>query len=277
MGVAASILEKRQIEDEIPEDAEIWVVNESHRHMGSRKPSRVFQMHVRDWRESERIYLGRGSLPEGLDHDCFGRNNEHVEYLRTCGVPVYTQRPWEDIPTAVVYPFEAVREEVGIPLPPLGNKRLWATSSFGYMAALLLTEHLAAIQRGRPVEIDNIDTVWELDGIESVSEVFLYGVELPLGTHREQQWEWPNLAYYLGLMAGLGIKVTLPSCGSALLSAPHYALDGHPYVREPDHWWVPGQAAVVYGRDDVWRLGDPYGADVATFDEILRARAQVEA
>ena len=242
LGVAASALEKGQVA-EIPEDAEIWAVNEGHRVLGDRKPARIFQMHVRDWRESERIYLNHGTLPEHLDHDCFGRNAEHVEYLRTCDVPVYGQQVWPDIPTSVEYPFEAVEEAVGIRLPPRGRKRLWATSSFGYMLALVLTEH----RKECPSDM------WHP---QRVDEVQLLAVELALGTRREQLWEWPNLAYYLGLATGLGIKVTLPSTGTSLLSAPYYALDGHPHVQEADHWWVPGPADVIWDDEEqLFRLG----------------------
>ena len=297
LGVAASVLEKEQLADEIPADAEIWVVNEAHRGLpDGRQPDRVFQLHVRHWRETERSYLNdawtaRGSsaveswstayaapLPAGFDWGCFGRNNDHVEYLRTCGVPVYGQRKWEDIPTSVRYPFEVVTESVGIPLPPHGNKRLWATSSFGYMAALLLHEHLTDLTERDPCrccqmwaeEIDQNHLrikrvkrrITAEDGCRcpsrDIASLQLIGIELPLGTTRERLWEWPNFAYYLGLMTGLGIEIILPSCGTSLLSAPHYALDGHPYPGEPDHWWSPGYAGIGIdgeGANQVYRLG----------------------
>lgn len=249
LGVAASQLEKLQIEEKIPADAEIWVVNEGHRALGDRKPSRVFQLHVRNWRELERRYLNNGPLPDNCDPDCFGRNNEHVDYLRTCGVPVYGQQVWDDIPTSVCYPFERVREAVGISLPPDGRKRLWATSSFGYMAALLLMEHYSG------VPTTDYRRPW--DPTKEVAELILIGIELPLGTNRERLWEWPNFAYYLGLATGLGITITLPSYGTALLSAPHYALGGHPFPGEPDHWHWPGYPGVVWDDEDgVYRLGE---------------------
>ena len=235
-GVAASPLEKEQAAAHFPSDLEVWAVNEAHRHMPADiKIARMFQLHVRDWRESERRYLYSNGkdLPPGVDPDCFGRDNAHVEYLRTCGVPVYGQQVWPDIPTSVRYPFEEVTEAVGIPLPPKGVKRLWATSSFGYMAALLLTEH----RNGDPV-----------------SAIYLAGVELPTGSERERAWEWPNFAYYLGLMTGGGIKVVLQR-GSALLSAPHYALGGHPFPQEADHWWAPGYALVIPDDDGTYYLG----------------------
>ena len=211
---------------EFPDDIEIWSANEAYTVLPEgRKPARIFQLHPRDWREEERRFL-RGD-PE---RDCFGRGAEHVEYLRTCGAPVYGQQVWDDIPTSVRYPFEAVTEAVGVPLPPDGKRRLWATSTWGYMAALLLLEQQVA------------GTLYPT--ALATSELWLQGVELPRGTGRERLWEWPNLAYYLGMMAQLGITICLPEAGSSLLSAPHYALDGNPKVWYPDHWWSPAQAVV---------------------------------
>lgn len=213
---------------------EFWCANESHRSVDV--PSRIFQVHPRDWRERERRFLYKNDLPEGVDPDCFGRNTEHVEYLRTCGVPVICQQRWDDIPTSEVYPFAAVRGAVGIPLPPNGLKRLWATSTFGYMAALALTEHLNG---------------------DRIAKLGLAGIELPKGTDRERKWEWPNLAYYLGLAVGCGIEIVLPRCGTTLLSAPLYAIDNHPQPGDMDHWWGPGEI-VVTKEDDVWGLhGSP--------------------
>ena len=216
---------------EFPDDIEIWSANEAYTVLPEgRKPARIFQLHPRDWREEERRFL-RGD-PE---RDCFGRGAEHVEYLRTCGAPVYGQQVWDDIPTSVRYPFEDVTWKCGVPLPPNGKRRLWATSTWGYMAALLLLEHVA-----NPV---------------GVGEVWLQGVELPRGTNRERLWEWPNLAYYLGMMAAEGIAIRLPEAGSSLLSAPLYALDGNPKVWHPDHWWSPGPGVVR--QDDGVRYWGP--------------------
>ena len=205
---------------DLPDDVEVWSANEAYERLPEgRKPARIFQLHPRDWREEERRFLRHN--PE---HDCFGRGAAHVEYLRTCGVPVYGQQVWDDIPTSVRYPFDDVTEAVGVPLPPDGKRRLWATSTWGYMAALLLIE-----------------------GWMPVDELWLHGVELPRGTNRERMWEWPNLAYYLGIMTAQGVTIHLPGSGSSLLSAPHYALDGNPKVWHPDHWWSPGVGAI---RDD---------------------------
>lgn len=232
---------------------EVWAANEAYRALPAGvKPARIFQLHPRDWREAERTYLyGDGRLPDHLDPDCFGRDVQHLAYLATCGVPVYCQQMmWQAIPTCVVYPFESVRQVVGIPLPPDGVRRLWATSSWGYMAALLVTEHLEAAL--------GLAEVTDFGARGRVQEVLLCGIELALGTSRERTWEWPNFAYYLGLLRGLGAMITLPSCGSSLLSGPHYALGGRPKPGDPDHWVFPGRAGIVEDDGDgevVLRLG----------------------
>ena len=238
LGVAINALELEQLAELDGRDMEIWAVNEAFKGLpDGRIPDRIFQLHVRNWREADRsfLYSNGKRLPPSMNRNCFGRNKAHVEYLRTCGVPVYTQKAWEDIPTATVYPFETVQEAVGIPLPPDFKKRLWATSSFGYIGALLLTEHLKG---------------------QRVDEVLVLGCELPMGTQRERLWEWPNFAYYLGMMRGMGIHVILPVSGTSLLSAPHYALGGHPKPLEADHWLYPGNLGIIEDTlDGTWRLG----------------------
>lgn len=236
-GIPSTATEQRQ-NDAMPRDPslEVWGVNEAHRFLPDGvQVSRMFQLHARDWREADRafMYSNGKRLPPYMNRDCFGRNKAHVEYLRTCGVPVYCQQVWDDIPTSVRYPFEDVTASVGIPLPPEGIKRLWATSSFGYMLALAIHEHLS----GQPV-----------------AKLYMVNCELPMGTNRERRWEWPNLAYYLGLASGLGIEVVLSSAGTSLLSAPHYALECRPHAGDADHWLVPGESGVVYA-DGVYRLG----------------------
>ena len=195
-----------------PEGVEIWVANEANTCF-SGKIDRIFQLHPRDWREKERCWIF-GRLPKALNRQCFGRNRAHVDWLRGCNVPVYGQRLWADIPTSIRYPFEAVTEVVGIPMPPFGRKKLYASNSFGYMMALALTEHLS----GQPIE-----------------EIRFAGVELTSGSLRERIWEMPNLAYYMGLAAGLGIRLGFAPTGTTLLNAPPYAL-GYPNFTSPDFW-----------------------------------------
>lgn len=221
---------------------EFWAANEAVSLPFPGGVNRVFQLHPRDWREAERRFLSGGELPAGLDPDCFGRTAGHVERLRACAAPVYCLEAWPDLPTAVVYPFGAVMAKMGV--PPLG--KLYATSTFGYMMALALSEHLEAWSaegRGEPSPQARI------------SEIRLSGIELPLGTLRERVWEWPNLAYYLGLAVGLGITITLPPGGSSLLNAPLYAVESPFLPDDPDHWWQPtGQLELNWAGGRGWEI-----------------------
>ena len=241
---------------DIPDDVEIWSANEAYVVLPEgRKPDVIFQMHPRNWREDERRYLNHGALPGHLDPDCFGRDAEHVEYLRRFRGPVYGQQQWPDIPDSIEYPWLDVTHTVGVPLPPSGKKRLWATSTWGYMAAFLLTEHEeAAIRWGKARGEGIVYPDLEVYDEQRISELHLVGIELPTGSSREQRWEWPNFAYYLGLATGLGIKIVLPDDGTTLLSGPHYALDGRPWPQDADHWHYPGYAGIVQDGG-VLRLG----------------------
>lgn len=246
-GIPSTATEQRQNDAMPRENVEVWGVNEAHRFLPEGVSiSRMFQMHVRDWREADRAFTHSNGkrLPPWMNRDCFGRNKAHVEYLRTCGVPVYGQQVWADIPTSVRYPFEGVTKFVGIPLPPNGIKRLWATSSFGYMLALAVAEHMQATAHS--VDFPGYGGM--------VRRIYMVNCELPMGTGRERLWEWPNLAYYLGLATGLGIEVVLSPAGTSLLSAPHYALDCRPHAGDADHWLLPGSPGVVEA-DGVYRLG----------------------
>ncbi len=188
-----------------PRRVEIWVPNEGHRHFP--RYDRIFQMHPRRWREGERMLgygtLDRPQLPLERDHNCFGRDVAHVASLRAATVPVYCQQVWRDIPQSIAYPFKAVTKAFGVPFPPSYRKRLYVTSTFGYMVALACLEH----QQG-----------------QTVSEIRVGGVELYDG--REGRWEKPNLFYWLGIAQGMGIKIGLPPMGTSVLNAPLYAIEG---------------------------------------------------
>ena len=184
---------------------ELWTVNEGYTFL-HRPPARVFQMHPRNWRDDERRLRNQGCLPENVDAYCFGRNAKHIAWLQSAPCPVYCQRKWEDIPASMRYPFEAVRQCVGI--GPEKNKRLYVTSTFGYAMALALAEH------------------WTQGEAGSIQEIKIAGIELYGG--REGRWEKPNLEFYLGMAIAAGIRVTLPIGGTSLLNAPLYAIEG-PY------------------------------------------------
>ena len=199
---------------EMEPGVKFWAANEAISKPYPGGLGRAFQLHPRNWREAERRFLNGGELPDGCDPDCFGRSAAHVEALRACQVPVYCLEKWADISNAVVYPRSAVVQTLSVPTP---DGELYATSTFGYMVALALFEHITQSP--------------------AIAEIRLAGMELAIGTARERSWEWPNLAFYLGMAHGLGIKITLPPGGTSILNAPLYAVDGPFLPEDPDHWW----------------------------------------
>lgn len=211
-----------------PRKVEIWVPNEGHRIFP--RYDRIFQMHPRRWREGERM-LGYGTmdnpqLPLARDHNCFGRDINHVEGLRNATVPVYCQQVWPDIPQSIAYPFKEITKAFGVSFPPSYRKRLYVTSTFGYMVALALLEH----QQG-----------------QTVGEIRVAGVELYDG--REGRWERPNLFYWLGIAQGMGIKIGLPPMGTSVLNAPLYAIEG-PFPGSVDSDNLP--VGHGWGEDPSW-------------------------
>jgi hypothetical protein len=173
-----------------------------HDHEFIKRYDRLFQLHPRDWKEDARLTMfeNKGMSIHPKDRNVFGRNENHVLFLRECDKPVYMRKKWRDIPNAVRYPFGEITKTFGI--KKMGRKWLYSTSTPAYMFALALLEHV----RG-----------------ETVDEIRIAGIEFSIGT--EYFWQRPAMEFYMGIAMGLGINLKFPPQGSAMLSAPRYALD----------------------------------------------------
>ena len=201
-----------------PESVEVWCVNEGNAFL--KRIDRMFQMHPRNWRDDERLLRGGGKMPLTREAWCFGRASDYVKYMQEAQHPIYCQRVWEDIPASVRYPFEDVIAAVGVARPGSTLPHLYVTSTFGYMMAFALTEHIAYGQK--------------------VDEIRIAGCELMEG--RERLWERENLLYWIGVAQGMGVKISLAPNGSTLLNAPLYGIEG-PYAGTVDFEGIP------YGTD----------------------------
>ena len=194
-----------------------------HQHKWVRRYDRWFQIHPPNWRDEKRRAMWEKKYPklpwpDELSH-AYGRNPSHVEFLKTCGVPLYMQQADPQFPTAIRYPFEEVTATLGIRKHPHGKKWLYATSTPAYMIALALHEHRTV--KGRRLK-----------------EIRVAGIELASLT--EYVWQRPAMEYYLGLATGWGIKVNFGPLGTALLAAPRYAIDP-----EPINPWVGAHSTVA--------------------------------
>ena len=163
---------------------EIWTVNNLHRFVP--RQDRIFQLHQRwEWEPGTQVDQAAHNVPL----------QEHVDFMRTCGLPVYTVEVFPDIPTSIRYPLELMTEEFGLPRTghedPKHKDAYW-TNSISFMIALAIYEGFKVIE--------------------------IYGVDMAVGTEYNEQR--PSCEYYIGIAKGRGIDVRLPA-SSDLLKARH--------------------------------------------------------
>ena len=146
---------------------EIWSVNNLHNFIP--RTDRVFQLHQRCEWEVDDLHGFPGK--------------KHLEWLQTCGVPVYTIDKCDDIPTSIKYPLDKMIEEFGIPRLKSKQKDAYFTNSISFMIALAIHE--------------------------GFKEIHVYGVDMAvLSEYNDQR---PSCEYYLGIAKGKGIDVYLPT------------------------------------------------------------------
>ena len=167
-------------------DVECWLLNEAHRQPWAKRISRHFQMHQR-WDHSK-------------------QNNpsyaEHWEWLqKEHPFPIYMLEDYPDIPSCVKYPLDEICERF---LPNVrrgtikGETTLnkFFTSSFAYKCALALY----------------------LD----FKEISVFGYEMQ--TRTEYFYQAESTCFWLGLAAGLGVKIYIPN-NCRLLNAELYGYE----------------------------------------------------
>jgi hypothetical protein len=158
--------ETRDLANELPNNVELWGMNVNHKFM--RRWDRWFQLHPPNWK-------GR---------PWYGRAPEHMDFLATCGVPLYMRYPSPDFPTSILYPLDEVYAHIG---------RRYLTSTPANAIALAL--------------------------YEGVDEIKLYGVNLSSNTEYVEQR--PCIEWLLGLAEGRGVKVDVPG-NSPILTGNEY-------------------------------------------------------
>lgn len=97
---------------------------------------------------------------------------DYIKSLAALDCPVYMQQHWEEIPKSIPYPVDQITGRFG----------RYFTNSVSYMIAL-------AIEMG-------------------FREIGLYGVDM--STASEYGPQRPSCEFFIGICAGLGIKVTIP-------------------------------------------------------------------
>lgn len=118
----------------------------------------------------------------------------HLEWLKTCGIPVYLEELQAEVPTGVRYPVEDVDDTIG--------SNYFASNSFCYMLALAIHEDFKHIR--------------------------IYGVDFGPNDLSDGYARGP-MEFLLGFAAAKGIKIWVPEA-SALLKCDMYAKSVDPSV-----------------------------------------------
>lgn len=164
--------------NEVPfkdESFEFWGVNNLFLtpEMKDRKWDRWFEIHFISQDEHGR-YLRRFNL------DFRGQPvNDYLVQLGQTNIPVYMQKKWDMVPTAVEYPVNEMLKRF-----PRG----YFTNSISWMIALAIHE-----------------------GFE---EIHIYGVDMAVAS--EYNHQRPSCEYFIGIAEGLGIKVAIPETADLL-------------------------------------------------------------
>jgi hypothetical protein len=168
---------------------EFWGVNNLYlsEPVGVRPWSRWFEIHEITKDEQGKHY--RRGAPEFRGQPV----GDYLKGLGSLGIPVYMQHKWDEVPNGVEFPINDV-------LNKFGN---YLTNSISYQLALAI--------------------------MEGFKEIHLYGVDMavssPFDTSNEYAWQRPSCEFFLGLAAGMGIKIFIPETSDLLKSRFLYAYD----------------------------------------------------
>jgi len=125
------------------------------------------------------------------------RTDQHLPWLRACGIPIYMQRRAEPIPWSVELPIDELLERFHVGdtrsgMEPRKRRNSYFTNQVSFMIALAI--------------------------FMEYREIWVYGVDMAQQT--EYAHQRPSCEYYLGWAAGAGIKLRIPN-DSDLLKATH--------------------------------------------------------
>ena len=140
------------IQQDWPEDVEIWTLNNAWRY-GFTRISRLFELHKVEQLTS---LLGRESVWE----------NQHWEWLRQShDFPIYMIETDERIPTSRAYPLEEICADVFQKLKREDAQVLYMTSSASYMMAMAIHERVERIYLAGVEMASGTEFAYQRDGI----------------------------------------------------------------------------------------------------------------
>ncbi len=140
-------------------------------------------MHYDRWFEIHNIELIDGKYYRRENPEFRGQTvDQYMKGLGKLACPViYMQKKWDIVPNSVAYPLDLITASFG----------RYFTNTISYEIALAIY----MLKFGTLPPAEN-------------PEIIVYGVDMAVGT--EYAHQRPSCEYFLGVAAGLGIKVTIP-------------------------------------------------------------------
>lgn len=126
---------------------------------------------------------------------------EHVEWIKACP-ELWVAHPHPDLPQAKLYPKDEV----------LSRFFRYFNNSISWMIALAMLERAT--------------------GVRNVTDIGLWGVDMAvsdpaLGNNGEYEHQRPSCEFYIGMAAGMGIKMHIPEQSDLLKTPRLYGFDSH--------------------------------------------------
>jgi len=166
---------------------EIWAMNNAFNHIP--RPTRWFEIHPIK-KVGKQFYRRKLTRPGVFEWSTEFRGqpmNDYVKSLASLNCPVYMQKHWDEIPQSLPYPLEEITGRFG----------RYFTNSVSYMIALAITMGAA--------------------------EIGCWGVDMAAATEYGPQR--PSCEFFLGIAAGLGIKLTIPKQADLLKTRFMYGFE----------------------------------------------------
>ncbi len=168
------------------------------------------------------------------------RETDYLDMLRNSGKPIYMQHPDPTVPNALQIP---VKE-----MTTTGGLRDYFTTSIAYMLAMIVYEH---------------------DLGQTVSEVRMYGVDM--SAYSEYSYQRPCVEYWLGVLDGRGIKVTVPMVSPVLKAIVSYGRHSERLL------WSQASARISMLKDNIAKQSANLQAAIGAQSEYQRITDPVKA
>ncbi len=137
---------------------------------------------------------------------------QKLEAYKNMECPIYCQQAWAEIPNSVEYPLKEIQDKW------CGGKKGYFTNQVSYMIALALHE--------------------------DYDEIALYGVDMVIDT--EYAIQRPSVEYWLGIAAGMGKRVLIPTRSTLLKTKYIYGFE----KEEVDEFSEMYKAKIAYWTDE---------------------------